>query len=68
MNDILSHTENGITTLTIDRPDKKNSLTSAMYAALADGLTQARTTRPCAWCCFRVMRLFSRRETTSPTS
>lgn len=41
MNDILSHTENGITTLTIDRPDKKNSLTSAMYAALADGLTQA---------------------------
>lgn len=41
MTDILNHTEQGITTLTINRPDKKNSLTSAMYAALADGLTQA---------------------------
>ena len=38
MNDILVHTEAGITTLTFNRPDKKNSITAAMYAALADAL------------------------------
>lgn len=41
MSDILTHTENGIASITINRPEKKNSLTSAMYAALADALTQA---------------------------
>lgn len=41
MNDILCSTENGVTTLTINRPDKKNSLTLAMYAALSDHLEQA---------------------------
>lgn len=41
MSDILCSTENGITTLTINRPDKKNSLTLAMYKALADHLEQA---------------------------
>lgn len=41
MSDILCSTENGIMTLTINRPDKKNSLTLAMYKALADHLEQA---------------------------
>ena len=41
MSDILVHTEAGITTLTFNRPDKKNSITSAMYAALADALGAA---------------------------
>ncbi|MDO4245661.1 MAG: enoyl-CoA hydratase [Deinococcus sp.] len=41
MNDILCSTENGVMTLTINRPDKKNSLTLAMYKALADHLEQA---------------------------
>lgn len=41
MNDILIHAQNGITTLTLNRPDKKNSLTSSMYAVLADALAQA---------------------------
>lgn len=31
----------GILTLTISRPDKKNALTAAMYAALADAITAA---------------------------
>ena len=39
--DILVHTEAGVTTLTLNRVDKKNSLTRAMYAALADALLQA---------------------------
>ena len=39
--DILVHTEAGVTTLTLNRVDKKNSLTSAMYSALADALEQA---------------------------
>ena len=39
--DILVHTEAGVTTLTLNRADKKNSLTRAMYAALADALEQA---------------------------
>ena len=39
--DILVHTEAGVTTLTLNRVDKKNSLTRAMYAALAEALLQA---------------------------
>jgi enoyl-CoA hydratase/carnithine racemase len=41
MSDILVHTESGVTTLTFNRPDKKNSITSAMYAALADAMQAA---------------------------
>jgi enoyl-CoA hydratase/carnithine racemase len=32
---------NGIRTITLNRPDKKNAITGAMYAALADALTSA---------------------------
>ncbi len=41
MSDILVHVEAGVMTLTFNRVDKKNSITSAMYAALADTLAQA---------------------------
>jgi len=41
MSDILSHTEAGVMTITLNRVDKKNSITAAMYGALADALTQA---------------------------
>ena len=41
MSDILSHVEDGVMTLTFNRVDKKNSITRAMYTALADGLEQA---------------------------
>ena len=41
MSDILVHTEAGVTTLTFNRLERKNSITSAMYAALADALAQA---------------------------
>jgi enoyl-CoA hydratase/carnithine racemase len=41
MTDILSHTEAGICTLTLNRLARKNSLTSAMYSALADTLLAA---------------------------
>jgi enoyl-CoA hydratase/carnithine racemase len=41
MSDILVHTEAGVMTLTFNRVDKKNSLTTAMYAALADALEGA---------------------------
>lgn len=40
--DILSHTEAGVMTITLNRVDKKNSLTAAMYAAMADALESAR--------------------------
>ncbi|GAA3983807.1 enoyl-CoA hydratase [Comamonas faecalis] len=40
--DILVHTEAGVTTLTFNRADKKNSITEAMYAAMADALQAAR--------------------------
>jgi enoyl-CoA hydratase/carnithine racemase len=39
--DILAHTENGVMTITLNRVDKKNSITSAMYAAMADALAAA---------------------------
>ena len=39
--DVLSHLDAGVITLTINRLDKKNSITSAMYSALADALDSA---------------------------
>lgn len=41
MTDILTHTEAGVMTLTLNRVDKKNSITVAMYAAMADALEGA---------------------------
>ncbi len=41
MSDILVHTEAGVMTLTFNRLDKKNSITRAMYAELADSLAKA---------------------------
>jgi enoyl-CoA hydratase/carnithine racemase len=41
MSDILAHTEGGVMTLTFNRLDKKNSITRAMYTALADALEKA---------------------------
>lgn len=43
MSDILNHTEGGVCTLTFNRLDKKNSITAAMYASLAESLRQAQT-------------------------
>ena len=39
--EILTHTDAGVMTLTINRVDKKNSITAAMYAAMADALAAA---------------------------
>ena len=41
MSDILVHIEAGICTVTLNRVDKKNSITSAMYGAMADALAAA---------------------------
>ena len=41
MTEILNHVEAGVMTLTLNRLERKNSITSAMYAALVDGLAQA---------------------------
>lgn len=45
MSDMLAHTEDGVCTLTFNRLDKKNSITTAMYAALADALQAAQDDR-----------------------
>jgi enoyl-CoA hydratase/carnithine racemase len=39
--DILIHAEAGVMTLTLNRLERKNSITSAMYGALAEGLAHA---------------------------
>lgn len=39
--DILVHAEGGVMTLTLNRLERKNSITSDMYAALADGIARA---------------------------
>src|SRR5690606_40382953 len=41
MSDLITELHGGILTLTLSRPYKKNALTNAMYAALADGLERA---------------------------
>ena len=41
MSDILVHTEAGVSTITFNRVDKKNSITAAMYAQMADAIEQA---------------------------
>ena len=41
MTDILHHQEAGIATLTFNRLEKKNSITAAMYATLADAMEAA---------------------------
>lgn len=39
--DILVHTEAGVRTVTLNRVDKKNSITQGMYSAMAQALTSA---------------------------
>lgn len=41
MSEILSHAEAGVLTLTLNRLERKNSLTAAMYGQLADALEAA---------------------------
>ena len=41
MTDILTHTDGGVMTITLNRVDKKNSITAAMYGAMADALQAA---------------------------
>ena len=41
MSDILTHIDAGVMTITLNRLDKKNSITSTMYAAMADAVAQA---------------------------
>ena len=41
MSDILTHIDAGVMTITFNRLDKKNSITSSMYAAMADAVAQA---------------------------
>lgn len=40
-NDILIHAESGVMTITFNRVAKKNSISSAMYATMADALVEA---------------------------
>ena len=39
--DIQTHTEAGVTTITLNRVSRKNSITAGMYAAMADALVTA---------------------------
>ncbi len=41
MSDILTNTDAGVMTVTLNRVDKKNAITTAMYAAMADALHEA---------------------------
>ena len=43
MTDILTHIDAGVMTLTFNRLDKKNAITSVMYGQMADAIAQAQT-------------------------
>src|SRR4051812_651657 len=47
MSDLLETTENGITTLTLNRPQRLNALSPAMTAALKETLERLSTDREC---------------------
>jgi 2-(1,2-epoxy-1,2-dihydrophenyl)acetyl-CoA isomerase len=47
MTDLLESTENGITTLTLNRPERLNALSPAMTAALKEALEHLATDREC---------------------
>lgn len=40
--EILVHAEAGVMAITLNRPERKNSITSAMYGAMADAIERAR--------------------------
>lgn len=42
MSDILVHNDAGVCTITLNRVEKKNSITAAMYQSMADALASAR--------------------------
>lgn len=42
MSEVLIHADAGVTTVTLNRLDRKNAITQAMYAAMADALAAAR--------------------------
>src|SRR5688572_15541010 len=41
LGDILTHVESGVMTITLNRLDRKNSITADMYQAMADALATA---------------------------
>ncbi|HRO31849.1 MAG TPA: enoyl-CoA hydratase [Brevundimonas sp.] len=43
MSEIETRLDNGVLTVTLNRPDKKNAITQAMYAALSEATERART-------------------------
>jgi enoyl-CoA hydratase/carnithine racemase len=47
MSDILTHFDAGVTTLTLNRLDKKNAITSDMYAAMAKAIDEAQANSAC---------------------
>src|ERR1700686_3641369 len=47
MSDLLETTENGITTLTLNRPERLNALSPAMTAGLKEALERLSTARDC---------------------
>jgi enoyl-CoA hydratase/carnithine racemase len=47
MSDILTHADAGVTTITLNRLDKKNSITGDMYAAMAQAIDAAQADSTC---------------------
>lgn len=57
---ILREDQDGLVTLTLNRPRHYNALSEEMLAALKTELDAWPTTRPCAaWCCGRRARRFA---------
>ncbi|HCL11431.1 MAG TPA: enoyl-CoA hydratase, partial [Alteromonas sp.] len=47
MSNILIETQDAITTITLNRPEKKNALTREMYQTIADALVEVNQTESC---------------------
>ena len=69
MSDILTSSDAGVMTITLNRVEKKNAITSAMYTAMADALQSAADDTDIRVIVFQGQEtFFSARATTSAIS
>ena len=66
--EIITNKQDGILTIAFNRPEKKNSITSAMYQLLVDAVREGESDKSIRVLLFAVRRKSLRQATISKTS